>query len=198
MSAAVQQVGAYTWEEFVALDEDDLRELVDGVLVETEVPDKLHEWIVGVVYFYLLSWTQRLRAGLVLPSGFKVRITERRGFMPDVQYYKAGREVPRAALERGAPDLVVEVMSPGSRRYDRAKKLLGYASIGTPEYWLIDPVEQTIERLVLDNGRYVITEVVEGDEVFAPASFPGLQIPLVGLWTPPDEGGPGPIVQGHE
>lgn len=140
----------FTWEDFLALPDDDRRELVDGVLA----------------------------------SGFKVRVNPRRGFMPDVQVYLAGNPArgQHLALEHGHPDLAVEVISPGSGRHDRLLKRESYARIGVPEYWIIDPEVRLVERLVLRDGLYAIAQANGGDETFAPASFPGLEIPLAELW----------------
>ena len=155
----------YRWEDFVALDEDDLRELVDGRLVEIDVPTGLHEWIVVEVGRHLGNWAHTHRAGFVLGSGYKVRIRHDRGVMPD---------------------LAVEVVSPGSARFDCGTKRAWYASIGTPEYWLVDPERRTVERLVLDpGGDYRLAQLARDDGTFVPDSFPGLAIPLAELWTIP-------------
>ena len=175
-----------TWDAFIDLPDDDRRELIDGVLLETEVPNELHEWIVAAIVQVLMNWAEA-HGGRTLGSGFKVRINSRRGFMPDVQYYRPGRSgpKPRKALEHGAPDLVVEVISPSSRRIDRKQKLDGYAAIHAPEYWIVDPEAQTLERLVLDGATYRIAEAHGPDEVFEPDSFPGLRIVLARLFTLP-------------
>src|SRR5688572_5751518 len=77
----------YTWDDFVALDDDDRRELVDGALVEIEMPTKWHEHLVALLAFYLQSWAmdRKLR---VLASGYKVRVRDDRGAMPDLQVLK--------------------------------------------------------------------------------------------------------------
>ena len=177
--------GPYTWEDFVELEEDDLRELIDGWLVEVEVPNLPHEHIVGMLIVLLGGWARERKAGRVLPSGYKVRIAKKRGVMPDVQFYRPSNEAPRGqdkGLERGRPDLAVEVVSKSSRRYDRVTKLAWYAGLGVPEYWLVDPEARTLERLVLEGGRYVIAEALAGDVVFRPEGYEGLAIPLAELW----------------
>jgi Uma2 family endonuclease len=186
----------HTWDDFVMLDEDDLRELIDGELVEVEVPTGIHEFIVAMLVHRLMGWALPRRAGFALASGFKVRITNRRGVMPDVQFFRAGsRDAERRpqGLVGGHPDLVVEVVSPSSARYDRVIKLRYYASIGVPEYWIIDPGARTLERLVLREQTYLIAEVASDDDVLRPQSFEELEIPLSELWVIPGDGGaPGP------
>lgn len=189
MSSA--QSAPVTWDEFVELEEDDLRELVDGVLVEVEVPDLLHENAVSVLNQRLRNWADAAHAGLVLASGYKVRITDRRGVMPDVQFIAKQRIelADRKGFTRGMPDLVVEVVSPSSGRYDRVVKLGWYATAGVREYWIVDPEDRTLERLVLESGRYVIAASLADDAVFEPESFPGLSIPLAELWISPTPSG---------
>lgn len=128
------------------------------------------------------------KVGIVFASGYKVRIRRDRGFMPDVQLFRTGRPpLQSAGLTSGVPDLAVEVISPSSGRYDRVHKLQGYAAIGVPEYWIVDPEEQTLERLVIDDtGTYRVVDVLGGDDTFAPASMPGLVIPLGELWRLPE------------
>ena len=148
----------YTWDDFVALGEDDLRELIDGELVEVEVPKRQHERIVARLCFFLTGWADAGHGGEALSSGYKVRISERRGVMPDVQFYAQGNEPVEEedGLVRGRPDLVVEVVSPSSQRCDRVTKLRWYAQLGVPEYWLVDGGARTLEQLVLRDGRCLI------------------------------------------
>ncbi len=175
----------YTWDDFVALDEDDPRELIDGELVEVEVSGLKHESIVAALCFFLRTCAEAGHGGRAVASGYKIRVSERRGVMPDVQFYRRGNEVSLdqdSGLVRGRPDLVVEVVSPSSQRYDRVTKLRWYAQLGIPEYWLVDAAARTLERLVLRDGAYVIAASLAEDETFRPQSFEGLEIPLAKLW----------------
>ena len=175
----------HTWNDFVTLDDDDRRELIDGELVEIEVPTGTHEAIVVTLGYFLTAWSEAGHGGRAMGSGYKLRVSERRGVMPDLQFFRAGNGAAReqdAGLVSGHPDLVVEILSPSSRRYDRVKKLSWYAQIGVPEYWIVDPDERTLERLVLAEGIYAIAGTFADEEVFAPPSFDGLEIPLARLW----------------
>ncbi|HEY6459336.1 MAG TPA: Uma2 family endonuclease [Polyangiaceae bacterium] len=188
MSEVHATPGTHTWEDFVALDEDDLRELIDGELVEVEVPTKLHDYIVWMLSYHLAAWAMPRKAGYGVVSGVKVRISERRGVMPDLQFFRPENPASKgdtAGLASGHPDLAVEVMSASSRRYDRVTKLAWYASIGVPEYWIVDPGMRSIERLVLTGGKYLVDSAATDDDTFRPASFPDLAIPLAPLWTLP-------------
>jgi Uma2 family endonuclease len=176
--------GPYGWEDFIHLDEDDLRELIDGHLVEVEVPTYLHEHVVTTLIILLGMWA-RAHGGHVLSSGYKLKVSPKRGVMPDVQFYRAGNTASlrqQLGLEHGRPDLVVEVVSPSSRRYDRVVKLGWYTRLRIPEYWIVDPEAQTLERLVLTEGAYVLAEGRMDGETFRPRTLRGLAIPLAELW----------------
>jgi Uma2 family endonuclease len=178
-------MAGHTWADFVALDEDDLRELIDGELVEVEVPTARHEDIVILLGHFLTAWAEAGHGGRARASGYKLRISERRGVMPDLQFYRRGNDAVRGqeqGLVDGRPDLVIEVVSPTSRRYDRVKKLAWYAQKGVPEYWLVDPEARTLEQLRLEGQSYAIVSAVAEDETFCPASFEGLEISLAKLW----------------
>jgi Uma2 family endonuclease len=179
--------GLVTWDEFVALDEDDPRELCDGRLVEFEVPNLRHEAAVIVLSEHLGPWA-RAHGAVALASGYKVRISRLRGAMPDLQIIpkEAVRPENDVGLVRGVPILAIEILSPTRHRYDRVTKLEWYASIGVREYWIVDPEARTIERLVLENGRYVIAQTAT-DGVFEPEGWDGLAIPLDELFLDPTE-----------
>ena len=177
--------GPYTWDDFVALDDEDKRELIDGHLLEVEVPTLSHETIVATLIYFLSAWARERKAGRVVASGYKVRVSSRRGVMPDVQFFRADNRAPGSqdqALADGRPDLAIEIVSPSSRRYDRVVKLAWYASIGVPEYWIVDADARTLERLTLSGEHYVIADALSADEVFRPATFEGLVLPLAELW----------------
>jgi Uma2 family endonuclease len=174
------------WERFIALPDDDKRELIDGELIETEKPTKLHEHIVACLVFFFRSWV-RQHGGDAYASGYRVRIDARRGFFPDAQLYHPNNPAQQneAGCERGAPDIAVEVLSEGSARYDKKTKLMGYARIGVAEYWLVSQDEASLERLVLRRGKYVVEQVLTPGDVLEPGRFPGLKVSLDELFTLP-------------
>lgn len=179
-----------TWEAYIQLPDNDRRELIDGELVEVEVPTFLHEFIVALLIHRLTGWSLE-NGGVVLASSYGIQITEDVAFMPDVQFHRSAQRVGRPEatqrLTDGAPDLAVEVISPNSGRYDRVTKFNGYAAIGVAEYWLVDPQARLLERFVLDGEHYRLAARLADDARFEPESFPGLSIPLATLWTlPPD------------
>ena len=86
---------------------------------------------------------------------------------------------------RGAADLAVEILSPGSEATDRRRKFAEYADGGIPEYWLLDPVRQRAEFYQLDaRGEYRLV-APDGAGIYRSAAIPGLWLPVDWLWTRP-------------
>jgi Uma2 family endonuclease len=174
----------YRWRDYVALPEDDRRELIDGQLLEIDMPKRWHERMVMDLGSMLRAWCKK-RGLHVLGSNYRVRISDKRGVQPDIQVlsdatYRSGQD---DGLEKGHPELVVEIVSPTSKSHDRVRKLDWYAQIGVPEYWIVDADARTLERLVLADGKYTIAQHGSGDEIFRPKSMRGLQIDLADLWA---------------
>src|SRR5579875_616975 len=78
----------------------------------------------------------------------------------------------------GAPDLVVEVVSPGSETHDRYRKLTAYARARIPEYWIVDPDSRTVEVLMCEGGAYTSQGVYRGKALLPAQIVPGLAVPV--------------------
>jgi Uma2 family endonuclease len=186
--STAHETGPHSWDDFLRLGDGDRRELVDGHFVEIDMPTAAHELFVSLLCHYLWGWAMP-RGALVLASGYKVRIATHRGVMPDVQLFRAENPSKPAqqGLDEGHPDLAVEVISPSSGRFDRGMKLASYASIGVPEYWIVDIDMRVVDRLLLEGDHFVVAESLAEDRVFRPATFEGLEIPLAALWKIVDD-----------
>lgn len=82
----------------------------------------------------------------------------------------------------GIPDVVVETLSPGSRKRDKVDKMNTYAKYGLPDYWIVDPIARTLELWTLADGRYVPGSFFEGDDIVDSPSVPCLSFSLGDLF----------------
>jgi Uma2 family endonuclease len=174
-----------TLDQWASLDEDVQGELVDGALVEEEVPSTIHELIVTWLIATLSNWGRPRRA-LVLGSGVKLAVRSDRGRIPDVALYLSDARVPppHGAVDV-PPSLVVEIVTATARdaRRDRVEKLAEYAAFGIKWYWLVDPELRSFEILELGNdGRYTHAVAVTGGTVQNVPGCDGLLLDVDALW----------------
>ncbi|WP_434048558.1 MULTISPECIES: Uma2 family endonuclease [Sorangium] len=174
-----------TFADWTSLPEDEPGELVDGRLVEEEVPDAIHEVIVAWVIRVLGGWLIP-HGGLVLGSEAKYAVSAVSGRKPDASaYMPQSRKPPRRGTINAPPDIMVEVVSPTPRdaRRDRVEKLHEYASFGVRWYWIIDPQERTLEILELGADRRYVHARSAADGIVASVSgLEGLSLDLDALW----------------
>ena len=122
--------------------------------------------------------------GEVYVAPFDVILDPRTTVEPDLVFVAGERlDIIAERGVEGAPDLLVEVLSPGTARRDRVRKLNAYSRHGVRHYWLIDPEAKTVEAFELVDGAYRLAAAVGGDDELRPGVFPGLAISLPDLWA---------------
>ena len=145
-----------TLEEWIELPKDVRGELVDGRLVEEEVPSIEHETVVAWLIYHLYAVLVP-RGGFVFGSEVRYAVGARMGRKPDVAAFRPHPRVKPGGLRRTPPDLVAEVITDTARdrRRDRIEKALDYARFGVKMYVLVDPEAESFEAFVLRRGRWV-------------------------------------------
>jgi Uma2 family endonuclease len=105
--------------------------------------------------------------------------------VPDLAGWRRSRmpSIPETAYFTLAPDWVCEVLSPGTARLDRQKKLAIYAREGVAHAWLLDPLQRTLEILRLDAGHWVIVAIHGDQDVVRAEPFDAIAIELSRLWA---------------
>jgi Uma2 family endonuclease len=173
-----------TMEQWGQLPEDEPGELVDGVLVEEEVPDYAHEVVVTWLVALLWAWAAP-RGAVVGGSDAKFAVRPSRGRKPDITVFVT-RRPPRRGVVRIPPDIAVEVVSvtPRDARRDRVEKMDEYAAFGVRFYWLLDPQERTFEVYELgSDGRYARALGAADGTVADVPGCAGLAVDLDALWA---------------
>lgn len=90
--------------------------------------------------------------------------------------------MPQEAYFTLAPDWVCEVISPHNERHDRARKMPVYAREGVRHAWVVDPLEQSLEVLRLEAGRWILLATHRGDEIVRAEPFLAIEVDLLDLW----------------
>jgi Uma2 family endonuclease len=102
--------------------------------------------------------------------------------VPDIAVFIRSNVIEQDGYIHSAPELVVEVLSPANTRAERAEKLQDYESLGVPEVWVVSPEAQTIEVLLLKDGRLATASLLREGRV-TPTHFPDVSIEIPAIWT---------------
>ena len=169
-----------TYDDYAALPADGKRyQILDGGLDVTRAPTPRHQDVSFNLGVLLRSHITAHDLGKLYLAPIDVILDRINVVQPDLVFVAKERVaiVSKRAIE-GAPELVVEILSPGTAEVDRVAKSKIYATHHVMHYWIVDPEACTLEAYELQ-GDYV--EIYRGGEqdVFAPALFDGLRVPLV-------------------
>lgn len=141
----------YTSRDYEQLPEGAPYQLIAGELVMTPSPVFSHQKIVLKLAAQLMEFVSQRKLGDVVTAPMDVYLSETDVYQPDIIYISHERSQIIHERIKGAPDLVMEVLSPSNAYYDLVQKKQVYESAWVKEYWIIDPVEKTIE--VYENGE---------------------------------------------
>ena len=161
----------YTYRDYLDLPETAERcELIDGEYWIMTSPTGAHQGAILNVGSELWRFVRTNRLGKVFIAPFDVVLSPDDVFQPDVMFLSNDRMRRYTGDNiRGAPDLVMEVLSPSTASRDRGVKLQRYARFGVLEYWLIDTVAKNIQVLAASDGGFATAGVYgEGDTLLSP------------------------------
>lgn len=129
-------------------------ELIGGKVVSMAPAASRHVLVSGNIFglFHQYLWKKKC---VPIADGMLVFLSDTEHYVPDFMVVCDPNKI-RAQGVYGAPDLVVEVLSPSTARRDKWHKKNGYEAAGVPELWLVDPVNQSVEVYLLQEGRYVM------------------------------------------
>ena len=182
--APVPGTKGWTYEEYCALPEDGRRyEIVKGVLYLAPSPVPAHQRGAFELGRILADHIDLHDLGEIFLAPLDVVFARDSVVQPDVLFIRKERaDIVQRTNVTGSPDLVVEVLSPGTSAYDRRKKRDLYAAYGVPHLWFLNPQARWLEAYPLGEGGYTLTARHTGSEEFRPSLFPGLVVPLARLW----------------
>lgn len=132
-----------------------LYELINGELVRKTAPSPRHQRISRRIEVILDKFINEHKLGEIFDAPIDLFLDDENGLQPDLLF------MPTASAHlvtndgiMGPPALVIEIISPSSGYRDRVEKRAIYQRHGIQEYWLVDPQEELIEIMALENGRY--------------------------------------------
>ena len=176
-----------TYEDYVLFPEDGKRhELIDGEHYVTPAPIRKHQAVVGNLHGLIWSYLQQRPIGRVFTAPFDVIFSEFDVVEPDLLYISRERsqEIETSPWVKGAPDLVVEIGSPSTRKHDETIKRRLYERFGVVEYWVVDPEIDAVKVFRRTDDRYarVAELLLENGDVLTTPLLPDLELRLAKIF----------------
>jgi Uma2 family endonuclease len=173
-----------TYDDYVNMPDDGNRyEIDDGVLMVMEPAPRIQhqELLVRLVTYFELNCSSH---GKILPAPVDVKFADDNTKQPDLVFVSNERKsiITEMAIE-GAPDLVVEILSPSTGKRDKTKKKETYERFGVKEYWVLDPFYELLEQFILKDGGYQLEQVYKPDDTVTSPHFSCINLPLGELFS---------------
>jgi len=157
----------YTYSDYIQWDDDERWELIDGVPYLMSAPNRRHQEISGNLYTQLRNFLKG-KPCKVYYAPFDVRLNadtfDNTVVQPDIVVVCDSSKLDKRGCN-GAPDFILEILSPSTARYDRIIKLEAYRRAGVREYWIVDPDTKTVQVCIYKDGLYFVEGYTDADTV---------------------------------
>ena len=167
----------FTYEDYCNLPEDERYELIDGELIMAAAPSVIHQIVQDNIGNPLSTFVRTNGLGRVFYAATDVYLSDTNVVQPDLLFVRRERaHILTYGVINGAPDLVVEILSPSTARRDRTQKRELYARFRVPEYWQADADDLNVLVLALAGDDYEVVGVYGlGDTLVSPL-LPGFSL----------------------
>lgn len=169
----------FTYSDYLRLPEDKRYEILDGEIYVVPAPNTRHQRISKRLEIALVQHAEERGFGEILHAPYDVILSEENVVQPDILFVRKERAGIIGEINlRGAPDLAIEILSPGTRDKDLEIKRKTYADFGIQEYWIVDPEAGTVEALVRTEQGYVRAGIYGKSDRLSSPLLPELNLAL--------------------
>lgn len=167
MSQALAQTGLYTEDDYYNLPENDRAELIDGQFYNMAAPSRMHQTILSELHIIIGNYLKSQKGSCRLYSApFAVKLFENDKTIvePDISVICDRNKLTDRGCT-GAPDWIIEITSPGNPGHDYVRKLNLYMEAGVKEYWIINPIKQTILVYFFEQTDFDVQQYTFQDKI---------------------------------
>ena len=169
----------YTYADYLETSDDERYELLHGELVMAPAPREIHQYVLINLIIAIGAFVKKHKLGKVYSAPFDVVLSDTNVVQPDLLFVSTARQHSITPENiQGAPDLVVEILSPSTAERDRSVKSDLYAEHGVHEYWIVDPYARTITVFLLNEGAFEEVDTYSEGETLTSPILTGFSIAL--------------------
>ncbi len=183
--ASTQPAVKFTYEDYLTTPEDERYELLDGDLMMVPAPNLKHQKVQRRLGQRLSQFIEERDLGEFFYAPCDVYLSDSNVVQPDLLFVSREREhlLSDGQKVRGAPDLVVEILSPSSEDTDRGAKHKLYGRHGVTEYWLVDPIAETVAIHRQRDGVLAATDTFSRGQTLRSLLLTGLELHLDDIFS---------------
>lgn len=180
---AVTSGKVYTYADYCQLPDGAPYQLIGGRLILTPSPTTYHQMISARLEFALMDFVKEHTLGIVLHAPIDVYFNQTETYQPDIIFISQDRmNIIEPKRINGAPDLVVEILSPATAYYDLRHKFRVYERYGVKEYWIVDPEESSIEVFIREGEKLSLSQRLEERGQVTSSLLQGLTVSLESIF----------------
>jgi len=154
-------------------------QLINGDLYMAPAPNRFHQDISRTIQFEILKYLERQPCGIIYDAPFDVVLTDVNVFQPDLAFFSdERRKVLTDKGAEGAPDLVVEILSPNTARLDLDQKRIVYVRSGVSDLWIVDPDKLEIQVFDLHADPEAPAATLRQNDILRSRFLPGFELPV--------------------
>ncbi len=173
----------YTYDDYLKLPEGSPYQLIGERLVMIPSPSTYHQEISKRLGYFLYEYAElKQKTGKVYYAPIDVYLEESETYQPDIIFISNDNLSIVKKIE-GAPDLVIEILSPSTDYYDLVHKKDIYAKHKVKEYWIVDPIEKWIESYKNDNGKFILIGRIQKNENISSTILTGFKVELKAIFV---------------
>ena len=153
----------FTYQDYLNLPQDGSQyQLIEGELIMTPAPKIIHQEVSKALFLKLVDFVEKHQNGKIFYAPCDVYFDEHNVVQPDILFISSKNlNIITEDNIKGAPDLIIEILSPSSAYYDLITKKELYQKFGVKEYWIVDPMRRWMELYHLQKGQFKLTQHLE-------------------------------------
>ncbi len=178
----------WNYDDYMLLDDNKRYEIHEGGLIVIPSPTIWHQDIIGRLFNLLWKSVQKQKSGHVVAAPLDVILSDTDIFQPDILFIKKEHyDIIKDGKIFGAPDLVIEVLSPSTADIDMHRKRMLYGKYNVPEYWIVDPEIKTVILFSNENGKMKLIKEFSDDEKIESNILGDMDFPVSEIFISPWE-----------
>ena len=170
----------YTAGDYMQLEEGAPFQLIENDLIMSPSPSLIHQLVLGEFYDALKSFNKtHALNGIVVLSPIDIFFDDDNVYQPDLVFISSEKrsQIIKERIE-GAPDLLIEILSPSNAYYDLRQKMGIYEKYGVKEYIIVDPIQENADLYALKEGVYYLHQRAQKNEALNSLLLSGLSFDL--------------------